>query len=219
MRRTKIVCTLGPACQEREQLLQIAGAGMDVARLNFSHGTHEWHAERYRLLREVEAELGRPLAVLQDLSGPKLRIGELPAEGVKLLPGQPCILSAEAFQPGPPPRIPVPIQPLVAGLQPEHHVFLDDGQIELRVVERRGADLVAEVEYGGVLTGRKGISAPAVPFSIPSLTPRDLADLEFGLGLGADWVAVSFVRRAADLAPVRDAIRARSLDTQVIART
>src|SRR5437763_6343561 len=107
MRRTKIVCTLGPASAEREQVRELARAGMDVARLNFSHGLPEWHAERFRLLREVEGELGRPLAVLQDLSAPKLRIGDLPPAGVDLRPETHCLLSTEPFDPGTPPRVAV----------------------------------------------------------------------------------------------------------------
>src|SRR5689334_13473654 len=103
MRRTKIVCTLGPAVVEKDRLRALAQAGMDVARLNFSHGKHEWHEERFRLLRELETELGRPISVLQDLSGPKLRIGDLPAEGVNLVPGTAVELHADAFEPGPPP--------------------------------------------------------------------------------------------------------------------
>lgn len=218
MRRTKIVCTLGPASQERDVLGQLARAGMDVVRLNLSHGKHEWHAERFRLVREVERDLGRPISILQDLSGPKLRIGELPPEGVPLVPTGTCLLSTEPFDPGPPPRIPVPIPELIQALRPDHRVYLDDGQIELRVVERRGSDVLVEVEHGGVLMPRKGISAPSVPFGIPSLTAKDMDDLEFGLDLGVDWVAVSFVRRAADLGPVRDAIRRRGAEANVIAK-
>jgi len=217
-RRTKIVCTLGPAVETREQLLALALAGMDVARLNFSHGSHEWHAERYRLLREVEAELGRPLSILQDLSGPKMRIGELPPGGVPLHPGDRCVLSGEAFQDAPQKRISIPIPQLLAALQPNHRVYLDDGQIELLVTERQGDDVMCEVQHGGCLFPRKGIAAPSVPFQIAALTEKDFRDLDFGLKLGVDWIAVSFVRRAADLAPVREAINKSGTGAGIIAK-
>jgi pyruvate kinase len=218
MKRTKIVCTLGPATADREKMRELALAGMDVARLNFSHGTHEWHAERFRLIRELEPELGRPISVLQDLSGPKLRIGEVAPEGVPLVPGDRCILWERAYEAGPPPRVPLPIPELVLALEPGHHVFLDDGQIELLVVEEKEHEVACEVLHGGVLMSRKGITAPAAPFQIPALTTKDYLDLDFGLKLGVDWVAVSFVRKAADLEPVRAAARKAGLDVGVIAK-
>jgi pyruvate kinase len=218
VRRTKIVCTIGPATQDRPRLLELAQAGMDVSRLNFSHGTHEWHGERVRLLRELETNIGRPIAVLQDLSGPKLRVGEVPPTGVELIQGGRCILSTEAFAPGPPPRIPVPLPGLIAVLQPGHRVSMDDGQIDLQVIERRGEEVVCEIQHGGVLLSRKGIAAPSAPFEIAALTSKDLKDLAFGLAQGVDWVAVSFVRRASDLEPVRAAIQEAGKETRIIAK-
>ncbi len=218
MRRTKIVCTLGPASESREQIRALAEAGMDVARLNFSHGSHAWHAERYRILREVSEEVGRPISILQDLSGPKLRIGELPPSGIELIQGHCCTLSSQAFDPVHPTRIPLPIRELQQALQPGHRVFLDDGQIDLLVVERKGEEAVCEIQHGGVLNSRKGIAAPSVPFGIPSLTRKDMDDLEFGLRLGVDWIAVSFVRRAADLQPVRETAARVGIDAQIVAK-
>ena len=191
---------------------------MDVARLNFSHGTHEWHAERMGILRELEEELGRPISVLQDLSGPKLRIGELPAEGVQLTPGDACLLHGDAYAAGPPIAIPLPLPKLLAALQPGHHAFLDDGQIDLLVTERTGDALRCEVVHGGLLMPRKGIAVPAARFGIPSLTEKDLRDLSFGLRLGVDWVAISFVRQAADLIPVRTAADMAGVNAQIIAK-
>jgi len=216
MRRTKIVCTLGPATDTRERLLDVACAGMDVARLNFSHGSHESHGKRFETVRSLEAELGRPISILQDLSGPKLRIGELPPNGVELRTGQRCSLSTEEFAAGPPPRIPVPIPELISALNPGHRIFLDDGQIELLVVEEHADGVLCEIGHGGILMPRKGISAPTVPFAIPALTPKDMKDLEFGLKLGVDWVAVSFVRRASDLQPVRATAQRLGLDVRII---
>jgi pyruvate kinase len=218
LRRTKIVCTIGPASESRERQLEMARAGMDVARLNFSHGSHDWHAAMFQSLRAAADELDRPLSVLQDLTGPKLRIGEIPPPGLDLDPGDRCLLSTSAFDAGSIPRIQVPIPELLAALQPGHHVFLDDGQIELLVTDRRDPDVVCEVQHGGRLCARKGISAPSVPFAIPALTPKDLRDLDLGLQLGVDWVAVSFVRRASDLDPVQAAIRQAGSGAQIVAK-
>jgi pyruvate kinase len=218
MRRTKIVCTLGPASETPERIGALVGAGMDVARLNFSHNTHESHAERFRLVREASAAAERPIAVLQDLSGPKLRIGELPEAGVELRTGAAWRLTPERVSGDPAADIPVPLPDLLAALQPGHHVYLDDGQIDLVITGRTDGGVACEVQHGGVLCSRKGINAPAVPFQIPSVTEKDLTDLRFGLALGVDWVAVSFVRRGADLERVRDAIRAAGSEAHVIAK-
>ncbi len=218
MRRTKIVCTLGPASETREVIRGLVRAGMDVARLNFSHGTHAWHAERLGIVREVQREIGRPIAILQDLCGPKLRIGELPDGGVTLRPGESCLLSPGPHIADPVTVIPLPIPELMKALRPGHHVFLDDGMIDLRVDARTDAGLRCEIIHGGILRGRKGISAPDVPFDIPTLTAKDFDDLEAGLALGVDFVAVSFVRQAADLRPVREAILRTGSPAQIIAK-
>src|SRR5205085_2845773 len=127
MRRTRIVCTLGPASASREAILELARAGMDVARLNFSHGEHAWHAERCRLVREASAEIGRPVAVLQDLAGPKLRLGSLPDAGLQIRAGETCLLSADGD--GGEARLPVPHPEVLRALAPGQHVYLGDGQI------------------------------------------------------------------------------------------
>jgi pyruvate kinase len=218
VKRTKIVCTIGPASAEREQLLQLAQAGMDAVRLNFSHGTHAWHGERIALVRALEAELGRSIAMLQDLSGPKLRIGQVPEDGVELRQGELCVLSTQPYDAGPPPRIPVPLPGLLAALQPGGLVFMDDAQIEL-VVRDRATDAVrCEVRHGGLLRSRKGITAPGAAFEIATLTPKDLQDAAFGLQHGVDWIAVSFVRRAADLQPIRELIVQAGSAAQIIAK-
>ena len=218
MRRTKIVCTIGPASAAREQVLQLAQAGMDVARLNFSHGSHEWHGERIRLIRDLEAELNCPIAILQDLSGPKLRIGELPQAGVDLRQDELCLLSTQPYDAGPPLRVPVPLPGLLAALKPGDLVFLDDAQIELVVQDHTADDVRCAVRHGGVLLSRKGITAPGAAFEITALTSKDLADAAFGLQQGVDWIAVSFVRRAADLQPIRDLITQVGAATQIIAK-
>ena len=218
MRRTKIVCTLGPATADHPRLRDLALAGMDVARLNFSHGEYEWHAARFSLVRQLAEELGRPISVLQDLSGPKLRIGDLPPSGIHLLEEQLCVLTEQPCDPTRPERISVPIPELLSALRPDHRVWLDDGQIEMLVLDTAGSDVHCKVEHGGLLLSRKGITAPSVPFEIATLTPKDLRDLAFGLELGVDWIAVSFVRRAADLEPVRRAIEEAGSSAQIIAK-
>ena len=218
MKRTKIVCTLGPSSSDYNILRDLAVAGMDVARLNFSHGTYEWHSERIALIRELEAEIGRPLSVLQDLCGPKMRVGEMPLQGVELRQGENCILWDKPYAAGDPPRLPVPLPGLLAALKPGGAVYMDDAQIELEVLECGRGEVRCIVRHGGKLLSRKGVTAPGAAFAIDTLTEKDLTDLAFGLEKGVDWVAVSFVRLASDLQPVRDAIAAAGADTRIVAK-
>ncbi len=219
MKRTKIVCTIGPATETKEQLQRLFAAGMNVARLNFSHGSHDWHAERIRLLREMETEQRQPIAILQDLCGPKLRIGELPKEGVILVPGAECLLSTQPFDAGPPlTRIPAPFPGLLAALRPGGRVYLDDAQMVLEVEEQRGDHVRCRVRHGGTLLSRKGISAPGAAFQIDALTDDDLLDAAFGIEAGVDYIGVSFVRQASDLDPVRSLIARNTAPTRTIAK-
>ena len=219
MKRTKIVCTIGPATAEKVRLEELFQAGMNVARLNFSHGTHEWHGERIRLLREIETEQQRPIAILQDLCGPKLRIGEVPKEGVELLLGRECLLSTEPFVPGLPcPRIPIPLPGLLGALQPGGLVYMDDAQIELEVMARRHDGVLCRIRHGGTLLSRKGVTAPGAAFQIDSLSDKDLRDAAFGIAEGVDYIGVSFVRRASDMAPVRSLIEQAGSGTRIIAK-
>jgi pyruvate kinase len=248
MRRTKIVGTIGPACETLELLRQLVEAGLNVARLNFSHATHEWHAERIRLLRQLEAEIGTPIAILQDLSGPKVRVGELPPEGIDLQNGMEVVLTAEPVDAAREPRsdrrrpaagrrssnalgdegcaatpsaavvIPLPVPPLLAALKPGDQLFLDDGLIELVVEAREGAGVRCRVVEGGLLTSHKGVTARGVAFDIPAVTKRDLEDLRFGIAHQVDWVALSYVRRARDLEPVLQAMAAAGVAIPIIAK-
>lgn len=219
LRRTKIVCTVGPASASVPVLRALSEAGMNVARLNYSHGDRDWHRQCYEMVRQVERTSGRPISVLQDLSGPKLRIGRLPEEGLPLTTGQLCRLrQAEEAAGGDPPVIPVPLPELFRSLKPGHEIFLDDGLIQLQVVERLGDEIVCEVLFGGCLTGRKGLAAPSTPIEIAALTEKDLDDLDAGLALGVDWVAVSFVRKASDFLPVRRALQAAGSGAGLIAK-
>jgi pyruvate kinase len=219
MRRTKIVCTIGPVTAAKDRLAELFQAGMNVARLNFSHGTHEWHRERIHLLREIEAEQRCPIAVLQDLCGPKLRIGEVPKEGIELLVGRECVLSTEPFAPGPPsPRIPIPLPGLIAALQPGGLVYMNDAQIELEVMDRRDDGVLCRVRHGGTLFSHKGVNAPGASFQINALTEKDVRDAAFGIAEGVDYIGISFVRQASDLAPVRSLIEQADAKTRIIAK-
>jgi pyruvate kinase len=214
-RRTKIVATIGPASSDRETILALAEAGMDAARLNFSHGTHEDHAERTRLVREVAEKIGRPIAVVADLQGPKVRIGEL-AGPVTLDTGDEVVVAAEeAASDGE-----LPVAPTAVGevLQRGHDILIDDGLVRLRVesVEHGRAHCV--VLAGGIVETHKGVNVPGVPVPIPSLTRKDMDDLDFALDLGVDFVALSFVRSAADVRDLRELIAAAGSHAHVIAK-
>jgi pyruvate kinase len=218
MRRTKIVCTLGPASESEAALRGLAEAGMDVARLNFSHGAAPWHQARVRILRRIGAETGRPIAVLQDLSGPKLRIGNVPAPGIDLHSNSTCRLSPDASAAGDPPRIELPVPELLQALAPGHQVFLGDGLIALQVERAADGEVECQVMHGGQVHSHMGISAPSVPMAIAATTEKDLADVRLGVELGVDWVAVSFVRAASDLTPVRARLAELGADTPVMAK-
>jgi pyruvate kinase len=214
-RRTKIVATLGPASDSPEKLRALVDAGMDAARLNLSHGAHEDHAERARRVRDVEVEAGRPIALIADLQGPKLRIGEL-VEPVVLRNGENITVSAEdGCEDGD-----LPVAPAVIGdvLKPGHDVLIDDGLVRLRVGEVEHGRAFCEVIVGGVVTSHKGVNLPGVPLPIPSLTRKDTADLEFALELGVDFVALSFVRSPADVRDLRALIEQSGSHAHVIAK-
>jgi pyruvate kinase len=213
-RRTKIVATIGPASSKPEVLRQLLQT-IDGARLNFSHGTHDEHAETARAIRAGQEELGRPVALIADLQGPKLRIGDLPAP-VELERGQEVTLTGEdGAGDGD-----LPIAPAVLGsvLQPGVDVLVDDGAVRLRVgrVERGRAS--CEVLVGGTVSSHKGVNLPGVPLPIPSLTRKDIDDLQFALELGVDFVALSFVRSASDVQALRTLIEASGSTAYVIAK-
>jgi pyruvate kinase len=214
-RRTKIVATLGPASDSDERLRALVAAGVDAVRLNLSHGTHAQHAERAWRVREIAAEAGRPVALIADLQGPKLRVGEL-AEPVVLASGtEVTVCAEESASDGE-----VPVAPAVIGdvLEPGHDVLIDDGLVRLRVDEVAGGRARCAVLVGGLVSAHKGVNLPGVPIPIPSLTPKDLSDLEWALGTGVDFVALSFVRSAADVRGLRDLIEQAGSHAHVIAK-
>jgi pyruvate kinase len=213
-RRTKIVATLGPASATSDLVTGLAKAGMDGARLNFSHGTHEEHAANARLVRAAQEEVGRPIALIADLQGPKLRIGEL-EQPMSLRAGDKVVVTGDAASDGE-----LPVRPSVVGqvLQPGHDVLIDDGLVRLRVeAVERGAARCAVV-VGGTVSAHKGVNVPGVPVPIPSITRKDAEDLEFALGLGVDFVALSFVRSAADVRDLKALIEQAGSHAHLIAK-
>jgi pyruvate kinase len=214
-RRTKIVCTIGPACSSREMLEKFVDAGMDAARLNFSHGSHAEHAERAALLRDVQESAGRPLALIADLQGPKLRIGDLPG-AVSLASGDEVVLSGDgAGQPG---DLPVSPPVLAEILRPGQDVLIDDGLVHLQVEEVAAGRARCKVAVGGRVDTHKGVNVPGAAIPIPSLTDQDLSDLEFALTLGVDFVALSFVRSANDIRGLRELLQSAGSPALVIAK-
>jgi pyruvate kinase len=214
-RRTKIVATLGPASDTKEKLRALIGAGVDAVRLNLSHGTHEGHAERAWLVREIAAEVGHPVALIADLQGPKLRVGDLPEPVLLERGSQITVCAEEAAKDGE-----LPVAPAVIGdvLQAGHDVLIDDGLVRLRVDEVERGRALATVVVGGVVSSHKGVNLPGVPLPIPSLTRKDNDDLEFALATGVDFVALSFVRSAADVRDLQALIEQHDSHAHVIAK-
>ena len=214
-RRTKIVATIGPASADADVLSQLIEAGMDGARLNFSHGTHEDHGRSAECVRDAQAELGRPLALIADLQGPKLRVGELSEDVVLEVGDEIAVADQDSARDGD-----IPVAPNVLGsvLRPEQDVLVDDGHVRLRVERVEGDRALCRVVTGGVVSPHKGVNVPGVALPVPSLTDKDLADLDFALELGVDYVAQSFVRSRADVAALRAKIEAASSQAWVIAK-
>jgi pyruvate kinase len=192
-RRTKIVCTLGPATATASRLSELIDAGMDVARLNFSHGTHAEHSAIYDMVREISAERGRPVGVLADLQGPKIRLGSFADGPVVWATGERVVITTDEC-PGDHDRVSTTYRGLAADVRPGDRLLVDDGKITLAVIEVSGTDIGCEVLDGGPVSDHKGISLPGVAVSVPPLSEKDIEDLKFALELGADMVAMSFVR-------------------------
>jgi pyruvate kinase len=217
LRRTKIVCTMGPATQDRKVLGALFEAGMDVARLNMSHGTHAAHARMIRELRSASKRHQHHVSILLDLQGPKIRVGNMEGGQVTLTSGALITLVAREVK-GTAERVGTSYLKLADDCKAGDPILLDDGKLKLRVVSVRGRDVLARVEVGGLLKDHKGMNLPGVQLSTPSVTPKDYQDLRFGLEHGVDYVALSFVRHPDDVLKVKKFIRARGLDTPVIAK-
>ena len=220
MRRTKVVCTIGPASAGREQLDRLVAAGMDVARLNFSHGTHAEHAEVIRLIREGEPRWGRPVAILQDLQGPKVRLGTFGAAGgvrVDLEQGRAFTLCARPVA-GSAERASITHPEYLRRLGPGDEVWMDDGMIQLRVEAASADEVRCRVVVGGRISDHKGVSFPRVELPMSCLTDKDRGDLRFGIAHGVDFVAVSFVRSASDVEEVRAFLKSQGAELPLVAK-
>ena len=207
MRHTKIVATIGPATSGEPAIRSLIAAGVDVCRLNFSHGTHEAHGAAVRLIRAAADELGRSVAIMQDLSGPKIRTGLLrDGKPIPLTPGDELRIAVGEFV-GDGRRVSTPFADLPKAVQPADRLLLDDGRIQLRVERVEGDEIVTIVVDGGMLGEHKGINAPGVMFPSSALTDKDIEDLKFGVSVGVDLVALSFVHSGADLRQAREVMR------------
>lgn len=208
-RRTRIVATLGPASRAPEKVLQLASAGADVFRLNFSHGEHRDHAAAAEAVRKAESIVGRPLAILADLQGPKFRLGAFAGGGVDVRPGQNLRLDLDPA-PGDRKRVQFPHPEMLKAIKPGCLLFLDDGKVRLAVTQSGLGFVSTEVLVGERLSDRKGVAAPGVTIPTPALTAKDRVDLDFALHQEVDWVALSFVQRASDMTDLRRLVAGRA---------
>ena len=208
-RNTKIVATLGPASTTKKQIRALIKAGVDVFRLNFSHGSHEDHQSRFETIRQLEEELDRPIAIMADLQGPKLRVGVFKSDEVELAAGASFVLDLEDAL-GSNNRVQLPHQEIFDAAVVGMELLLDDGKIRLRVQNAAKNSIETKVITGGTLSNRKGVNVPGVALGLSSLSEKDKIDLNFALQLGFDWIALSFVQRPADVAEARELIKGRA---------
>ncbi|MDE1875145.1 MAG: pyruvate kinase [Patescibacteria group bacterium] len=216
-KKTKIVCTIGPATESEAKLEALLQAGMNVMRLNFSHGDFAEHQNRVANLKKAVAKTGIPAAILQDLGGPKIRIGMFKTESVTLKEGQRFTLTTNKVE-GDETRVSVNYPNFAKEVKKGHIVFLHDGRKKLEVIDVRGNDVVCKVLIGGEIKGKRGVNLPDSDLSISSLTEKDRADLEFGIKNKVDFIALSFVRRPSDIAELRDILIKRKSTAKIIAK-
>lgn len=202
MRKTKIVCTLGPATNDKETIKQVVEAGMNVARMNFSHGNHQEHKQRIDLVKEVEKETGQALGIMLDTKGPEIRTGEMKGDKIELETNSQLIISQTDVE-GTEEKISVSYKGLAQDMAVGNKILIDDGLIELEVVEIKADDLVTKVVNGGELGSRKGVNLPGVKVNLPALTEKDISDIRFGVEQGIHFIAASFVRKADDVIEIR----------------
>lgn len=216
--RTKIVATIGPASSDPDTLRQMLLAGLNVARLNFSHGSYEVHGQTIKLLRSLSEELDLPLTLLQDLQGPKIRVGNLPPEGMNLAVGDSLtLIPVEEFQ-GQEKTVGIDYPYVAEEAQPGTQVLLDDGLLELQVESVKGNQVVCQVVQGGVLKSHKGLNLPSLNLRLPSMTEKDQKDLEFGISQGIDIVSLSFVRQPQDIQALKAFLTERNAEIPVLAK-
>ncbi|MBK8460337.1 MAG: pyruvate kinase [Micropruina sp.] len=217
MRRAKIVCTMGPSCDTLEKVIELVNAGMNVARLNMSHGDHVEHMRRLNLVRDAAHAAGRPVGVFADLQGPKIRLGKFENDSAILVPGQRFIITTETVL-GTSERVGTTLKTLTQDVRPGDQVLVDDGRIALRAVEVTETEVITEVVVGGKVSNNKGINLPGVAVSVPALSEKDELDLRWALRHGVDMVALSFVRSASDYDRVREVMDQEDRHVPVIAK-
>ena len=218
MHRTKIVATIGPASSSRSMIFQMVQQGMNVARLNFSHGSYQDHSEMVALLRSVSQELNTPITILQDLQGPKIRVGKLPEEGLKLEKGTKITLVPESEDRNGSKTVTLDYPYLAEEASMGEQILLDDGLLELKITAIDNKAVVCEVIEGGILKSRKGVNLPSLNLRLPSMTEKDKQDLEFGISQRIDWVSLSFVRQAEDIKFLKEFLAERNADIPVMAK-
>ncbi|UOF92661.1 pyruvate kinase [Fodinisporobacter ferrooxydans] len=217
MRRTKIVCTIGPASESVETLKKIMESGMDVARLNFSHGSYEEHSARIRNIRQAAAEVGKTVAIMLDIKGPKIRTGLVENGEVELLDGNTLILTTDEVT-GTAERVSISYEGLPEDVAEGSIIRIDDGLIGLLVEKVVGNDIYCRITNGGTLKNRKGINAPGVKLRLPGVTEKDIADIRFGIEQGVDMIAASFVRKAADVLEIRKLFEEAGVELDIISK-
>ena len=209
-RKAKIVATLGPASSDVETISALFEAGVDMFRFNFSHGSHEDHRARHEIVRGLETKYGRPVSILCDLQGPKIRLGTFNGDSAVLTEGSQFVLDRDQT-PGDATRVYLPHPELFAAVKAGQNLLFDDGKIRVSIESNSGDRIVTRVTTGGKISNRKGVNVPDAILPIPAMTPKDLVDLEFALSLGVDWVALSFVQQVSDIEDARKIIGDRAL--------
>ncbi|MFH1790350.1 MAG: pyruvate kinase [bacterium] len=211
IKQTKIGATIGPSCKDLPILIKMIKAGMNFARLNFSHGSYEDHGDLIVNLRKAEEICSQPIAILQDLQGPKIRLGALPVKGTAIKVGQQIILNTgiNVVKEG---KIPIDYPDLHSFLHPKHRILIDDGHIELKVIRVEGKEIICHIIEGGTLYSHKGLNLPDTELSIPVLTEKDRADLKFGVDMEVDMIALSFVKCAKDILDLRFLIKEHEVE-------
>jgi pyruvate kinase len=217
MRKTKIICTIGPASESEEKLKELILAGMNVARFNFSHGSHEEHEAKFLRLRRIRIQMNLPIATLLDTKGPEIRLRDFENGRVELKRGQNFTLTTDKVM-GNEERASITYKDLPGDVGPGTHILIDDGLIGLKVLEVKGHDIVCVVENGGPVSNKKGINVPDAELSMPFISEQDRSDIEFGCHLGFDFIACSFTRTAQDIRDIREILKKNGSNMQVIAK-
>lgn len=215
--KTKILATVGPASNSEETLIELVMAGTDIFRLNFSHGDHEGHTKVVEKIRKINADFNLNIGILQDLQGPKIRVGEIENNGVQIIPGETITITSDPII-GTASLVSTVYQNLPNDVVPGDRILIDDGNLELVVLNTDGKNVNCTVLHGGILKSRKGINLPNTRVSAPSLTEKDLIDLEFGLANEVDWIALSFVRSADDITDLRERINKAGKFCKIVAK-